>query len=473
MDVSRLLKDELVYEVGIRGYVARTGDTVTSLVKKLRQLMRREEEGEELEDRLLPIDVDEEATYIDFKLTEATLLLSRAQDKVDFDMKRAIRIRTLLSHLNKRLNRLYQFIANDDAKKKSLKPLFIALKQCVALFRTLGSEPVYAASTVLTVSMTESTKSSRSQSSSSSSSSSVTTVLDGEDRKKEKETGPQSKGFENQKPPDFHKWGVSFSGSEDKSVLSFIFEVEEKATWKGVPFNNLVLGATEFFTGHAKTWFRSVRSKIDSWEELKVALHKEFLPLNYHETLWEEIRSRKQAKKEPIGEYVANMMALFERLEFLEPVTDERKLTVLKNNLAPFYLSKLALTSILSVEQLKTLGRQLEASRNLMDVYDGKDKPKLVEPEFAAKNPIARKFTPKIAAVEAGTSSAGSSSTSGAPKLKCWDCQEPGHGFTKCPKRSKKLFCHGCGKPGLISSNCPKCKPNRRFGDPKTNSGED
>ena len=136
--------------------------------------------------------------------------------------------------------------------------------------------------------------------------------------------------FNNNKPPDFHKWGIKFSGAENTSVLSFIFDVEEKATWKGVSFNTLIIGASEFFTDRAKTWFRSVKSSIDSWEELKIALRKEFLPLDYYENLWEEIGNRKQGKKESMGEYVANKISLFQRLEMLEPVGDEVKLPILE-----------------------------------------------------------------------------------------------------------------------------------------------
>ena len=58
-------------------------------------------------------------------------------------------------------------------------------------------------------------------------------------------------------------------------------------------------------------------------------------------------------------------------------------------NLAPFYLNRLALTSILSVDQLKIFGKQLEMSRSCIETYDSSDKAKLVEPEFAAKNSSA------------------------------------------------------------------------------------
>ena len=334
MDVSQLLKDELVFEVGIRGYSAVPTDTVKSLSKKLRGLLRREANEEELQDILLPISVEEEVLSIDFKLTDLSILISAFQDSKE--MKKALRTRTLMSHLNGRLSRLYKAVAKVPKEKEMVKPLLVSLKECVGMFRTFGSEAPFDASSVMSFSTIVKERKSSENSDS----------KESEDKSRDSEhtsegkTGPDPKFSDNKKAPDFHKWGISYSGSEDKSVLSFIVDIEEKATWKGVPFNKLVLGASEFFTGHAKTWFRSIRSQIDSWDELKIALRKEFLPLNYHEILWEEVRARKQGKKESMGEYVANMMSLFERLEFLEPVTDGMKLRVLKNNLAPFYLSK-------------------------------------------------------------------------------------------------------------------------------------
>lgn len=124
-----------------------------------------------------------------------------------------------------------------------------------------------------------------------------------------------------------------------------------------------VAGATEFFTGRAKTWFRSVKSKVDSWNELKIALRNEFLPMDYYKGLWEEIRLRKQGQSESIGAYVANMLALFERLEMIDVIKEELTLSIIRENLNPFFTQGLALTQVLSLDHPKTLGRQLEVSQ--------------------------------------------------------------------------------------------------------------
>jgi len=168
-------------------------------------------------------------------------------------------------------------------------------------------------------------------------------------------------------------------------------DLEEKALSKEIDFNLLVLGAPEFFKGGAKTWFRTIRHRIDSWNELKIALQKEFLPLNYAENLWDEIRTRAQGTDELIGEYVTNMLALFERLETVEQVDEEKKLNIIRKNLSPYYTDKLALTRVYSIDDLKELGRQIEVSRYRMTLYGGNKEKQKMEPEFANKSTCKQK----------------------------------------------------------------------------------
>jgi len=50
--VGLLCKDELIFECRIRGYLPNSGDRLAELRAKLSELLKREEKGVDLEDRL-------------------------------------------------------------------------------------------------------------------------------------------------------------------------------------------------------------------------------------------------------------------------------------------------------------------------------------------------------------------------------------------------------------------------------------
>ena len=82
--------------------------------------------------------------------------------------------------------------------------------------------------------------------------------------------------------------------------------------------------------------------------------------------------------------YVANMLGFFERLELGEAVTEEAKLTLIKKNLHPAYLQKLALTPIRSIRELKDYGKHPEVTMARVESYDARGaRNKVLETEFA------------------------------------------------------------------------------------------
>ena len=475
MEVQRLFRDELVYEVAIRGKTydaAQNRPSVNDLRKELRALLAAEANGDELEDALLPVKVDDEVLILEAKIEDVASGIEGLKEKAE-GAPHPHRVRTVLSHCNKRLQRVF-----DNAKgqqRESVKPLFGQLKAQVTAFRACGTDKVFVEATIVpSVSgpRDDYEKEDGSGSDDDSSSRGASHHSSGPKRRGGGNGG--AKGGSN-KSLDFHKWGISFSGTDDESVLSFIMDVEEKANWKGVKFNLLVAGAAEFFTGRAKTWFRSVKSKVDSWNELKIALRSEFLPMDYYEGLWEEIRLRKQGQSESVGAYVANMLALFERLEMIDVIREELKLSMIRKNLNPFFTQGLALTEVLSLDHLKTLGRQLEVSQARVLGYSesGKGKAKSLEPEFAFKQPSVRKATVHALAAERPDL------TGDVPKslsLSCYNCGKVGHKFSQCEVKSDKKFCYKCGRKDVTVRNCPKCGGKGKFKDggesPSSKKGE-
>lgn len=456
---NRLRADELRHEVGVRGTLAPEGATVNELRQLLTNLLREEEEGTEHDDALLPIDVDEESNILDAKVQEigasVELLALEADDSA------AGRVRALAGHCNRRLSRL---LANVEADRRNeVKSLLRDLKGHVRDLRSVSDRPPYQASSVFSVSTLQS-----SQSSSKSSHSSSTENSSHSNHSSRKSSPPKGDGAGPRKTSSgdpkfnfpFHKWDVKFSGEGETSVLSFIMDVEEKAESQGIEVRYLIKGAPEFFTGRAKTWYRSIKKQVDSWDELKLFLRTEFLPLGYLDNLWEEVRARKQGETESIGAYIANMLMLFDRLAEMGPVNEEMKLNIIVKNLAPFYMKGLAMTPILSIGSLKKLGRELEMARFRVERYEQARTPKsqLMEPEFAFQSKGRSRAT--VNTVDTGGPEVAATST--RPPFNCWRCGQPNHAFRDCKEKGDfEKFCWGCGKKGVVSQSCTECKRRR------------
>lgn len=99
----------------------------------------------------------------------------------------------------------------------------------------------------------------------------------------------------------FYKWNINFSASRDENGNRFIERVEELAVARGVDQNSLAQGAVDFFSAEALTRYRLVKCSVGNWADLKIALRTKFLPRDYEESLWEEIRSRKQRTDERVS----------------------------------------------------------------------------------------------------------------------------------------------------------------------------
>lgn len=458
---QHLHKDELFHECEIRGVKAKRSDTAATLRRKYQAALAKEEKDGPAEVEL-DVDVPYELAIIASKIE--MLKDIEAEFRRVVEDNKGLRARALIKHIRERLHWTLPYCEEKEQRQEA-RGYLIMLKEVVHSLKELTDwDDIKSVTTVVASSSTS--ESSRKKD-------------DEEGKKKEKpkedevkkDRDEDAKGSGGARGPsldskayDFHKWNVSYTGAKDKSVLSFVMDVEEKARYRGIGHDKLMLGVTEFFDGYAKNWFRTVQSKIDSWEELKIALRREFLPMDYMENLWEEVRNRKQGPDELISVYITNVLAIFGRMELVDkPIDEELKLNIVTKNMAPFYLEKLALTTIYSLDQLKTLGRQLEVARDRTERYEGgKGRPRPTEPEFAYKG--GKKVGVSAVGEAPGPAAEGEKrpgEPTGRPPTKCWKCGGSGHRFRDCGAEVKGRFCYGCGRKDTIRKECPKCSPQR------------
>lgn len=280
------------------------------------------------------------------------------------------------------------------------------------------------------------------------------------------------------------EWGVKFNG-DPKSIFTFLERVDELAQARKVTNDDLFRSAVELFVGDAFVWYRSVKGTVSDWDSLVSRLKADFLPANFDDELWDQIKGRKLKKSESVVIFIAHLENLFKRLS-REPA-EVTKVKVIRQNLSSEFIAQLALVEISTVSELRNLCRKLEESLHSR----AKVSPTVqVCACSTATRPVPQptvdrvpSSTPKYRAdrtqslpsrnsVNTGTSSGtpGPSlpipSTSRAPVncqdqkgLTCWNCGRPNHSYRTCTS-SRKKFCFRCGQPEVTVKTCPRCSKN-------------
>ncbi|KAK4886883.1 hypothetical protein RN001_003154 [Aquatica leii] len=236
------------------------------------------------------------------------------------------------------------------------------------------------------------------------------------------------------------KWNLQFNG--DSSVTSFLERVEELRVSRGV-----------------------LKSELYLWDALVTALRHTFLPCDYEESLWDEVRNRTQGFDEPVSIYIAVMENLFRRFSDLPP--EPVRLTVIKRNLQPYLQTQLTLQAIFSISELTRVCKVLEDTH----IRNSKFKPPpsniktVLEPDLAYRRSTA--YAPKLAVSSSHRSDDSSFKDSQCTTvgnvitpILCWNCKRSGHVALRCPEPRSK-FCYKCGCPNVTVRTCTKCNSSQ------------
>lgn len=408
MDLQRLNKEELQYELNVRGVKDLAGETVISLRNKLRQLMRGDSFGEVAFDDSFVPDLAAELSVCLAKITELDNYVM-ARTGIAQHSNEARYIDTKLRHLFARLERLYD---DDDAAGKRVRELVDKLNSIESVFdeklRNIVNDPEDVAS---------SSNSRRPDNNGSSTAANLRVNMSG-------------------RCVPVYKWDISFSGDRGSlSVNAFLERIEELRLSRGVSPEELKDSVVELLRGGALVWYRSVRDRLRTWSDFVEQLRRDFLPCDYEHDLWAEIRARKQGGNERVSEYVAAMLNLFNRLPMAP--SESEKLASLRRNIAPYYIHGLGLHKITTVEGLVEGCRKLEAAR-----------------EMANRSRSAPHHTSCLEPDLAYVGSKASGSRNQQVNAICWNCEVEGHNFSQCNKPRDTMFCYRCGRRGVTKFKC-------------------
>lgn len=437
VDVERYSKDELEYELSIRG-ISEPGN-VDQLRKCLRSAMTLEKAGQVIHSDIR-LDAKLELETCEKKLDEIRVILSTFSGSAGQTKK----LETKFDHVFHRIDR----ITSEDAalvtkRSQLLKQFMDCVSDYTTFTRTLQVTP-QGQNVVLDAAIQEDGEGATQ--------STPNRTLHGLTNIEQDHTVAEA-NISNSVP--VYKWNLKFSGKvgDRLSINAFLLQVEEMCVSRNVSKTQLFLSAMDLFEGDALTWYRVVRRYVQDWNHLVRLMREEFLPPHSSDQLWKQILERTQGANESIGIYVATMTALFERMPIT--VSDSLRLQVLRKNIIPFYQERLALIEVKTPFELIELCRKLESTRISVECFKPPQSDALgLEPDLAyvdSTKPTGNSTRGVIREIEVRNT-----------EQLCWRCKKEGHLARGCTA-SVGLQCYSCGLPGYTIRNCPKCSSNSKY----------
>lgn len=458
ISVDRLVKDELEYELKVRG-ITDTGN-VESMRKHFRSILALEKTSSPLQGKF-SLDSEKEIEECDRKVVELRDCISSFTGSSNLGKK----IETKFAHLMGRIGRIPEI---SDEVTQSRSRLLLALSELVpeytikskifadSVVQSVPLDPMFGGSQVISPPISGSHNISANASSPAVNS------------------GNMSNQFVHKSVP-IYKWNLKFSGSSDLSFNAFLQRVEELSKSRQVSKQELFLAAHDLFDGDALNYYHLVVKYANDWDSLISLMREQFVPSHMSDRLWKQILNRTQGPDEPIGLYIAAMTKLFDRMPTI--VQDSLRLKVLRANILPFYQERLTLQTINTPFDLIELCRKLEETKiNIEQYLPPKCGNLTLEPDLdyhsfrKDSKPVIREI---LADSETNSShrpdkySNKPNDSTTTPPL-CYKCNQPNHFARHCT--SRVLKCFNCKRNGFTRKTCPSCNPSTSGNDRRSQS---
>lgn len=302
--------------------------------------------------------------------------------------------------------------------------------------------------------------------------------------------------FSRTKAIPVHLWKVTFSGEgrkmsdTDVSTNEFIYRVTVNKRMQGLSDADILSQIGFLLTHSASVWYLASQHRFTSWVSFIEAMRSTFLSPYHAIDAMDEISRRVQGKSETAKSYLYQMMLMFRALPFR--VDEGAQTHIIVRNLLPEVQASVGpwrptslsqLEAILGAMQPRTVQlpkseskppfRRMYARRtNAVNEVENDDDEavfEITEEELCAlKREREVKKNKRVTVFSRGSSTAGENNngvkTNGGlrvEELKCFNCQEMGHGFRRCPKDRVGKFCFRCGKTDVTTNECTDCPKNQ------------
>lgn len=454
MRVADLKKDELIYELSVRGVVTSPEQNVDELRSCLRSLLKIEKSGNtSIQTPEYGLKFEEEFTIVSDKLVELKDSLDKLPvggSKTKFD-----RLQSRVVHLLHRIDR----IPVDKIPPESLKSKSDLLVKILCTLDQLSKASKRSTDAAVLFSTNDGSSASSSSESGDehNNSQSENILLSSTVRPSNLPLNLESlPGTSSHKSEAVHKWNLKFTGNpKEMSVHNFLERVTELRVARHVSEKEIFDSAIDLFAGKALNWFRANRTRFTNWKTLSELLVHYYEPPDYKSRLLREILDRTQDTSENIVDYLSCMQAMFRRYGC---IPEDVQVDIICKNLSPFYAMQLP--SVKTLQQLEDECMKLEIRKYRADNYAPPSKrhqSRLVEPDFAfLQTEVPTSITSPIEPTEFVAAAEVRQHTMPARQLTCWNCHKIGHINRQCPS-PRTTHCFRCGSPGVTVKTCNSC----------------
>lgn len=453
MDPNHLVKYELTYELLIRGY---TGDMPSVACQRylLRRLMKEEISITKEAENFL-VGKDDKEILESLKIAESLIDKYPGKDAKQHEK----RIRSKILHISSRVNRI---VGNSEVSEDSNEKFKVEAQSKLKWLEERLKKRVESMYKAMSSSFVNNPGSHEFEGESGEDYASNTDdercSSDEDNEEYIRSASPiigKSKRVSRLSVP-IYKWNVKFNG--ESNLIEFLERVEELKEARGATEEDLFKGTVDLFEGQTLSWIRSQKNKIKSWKQLVAALKEIYIPEEYDDGVWDQIKARKQKQIEKVEIYVAQMQHLFDRLT-VHPGEDVF-LRYVRKNMLPEYRTQLALTTIRNVDHLTSLCRKIKAAQPSNFSRPGNSQQCSVQFEVATNEQEIKREQKPFQNSTAGNRINQAEGSARRIQGLCWNCNKSGHAFRDCRTPRKEVFCYNCGLKGKIKSNCPNCSKN-------------
>ncbi|XP_063373154.1 uncharacterized protein LOC134661135 [Cydia amplana] len=232
------------------------------------------------------------------------------------------------------------------------------------------------------------------------------------------------------KQPDLTKCKINYNGRT--CVREFLTQVEELQYARRIDEAYLVRAFPCLLSDSALKWFRTVRHRVTTWYELKLALLRRFDKNDFDYQLEYQLRTRKQRPKESLSDFIIDLMDMNGQLTF--PLTETVLLGIFRHNMLPSLMVHFVGKTTYDMDVIVRLSKEIDAyTMTVPSQHQSTSNSNLDKP--------TRKYNP-IDVVK---------------PLTCLKCEKNGHHYRDC-KTIRGTICFKCKKRDVTTLTCDICK---------------